>query len=306
MTRPILTLKKVDVQTEQVEPIIKTDSPEESIGENLEGKKEEHAKEVDNKETKERKPVPPLVLKLCEQFPNLFNLELRRPLKVDIEEDILQALIEDVSVKTNDLYKALCYYLSSIAYMKGLGENDHRFDLNGEVCGLVSDVYSLETHCPKPKKPILKKTEPITPPFVVKICERFPKTFSLSDRKPLKVGISKEVVEIMRGEDAGPGVALRKAIQWYTSGIKYHLAIIEQTHRLDLEGNAVEEITPHQKDHAALAVKNIKHLLKKKTLAFKGKKKWHTKKKKTEQNEKDVLMDSCSINPQDLACLSGQ
>lgn len=306
MTRPILTLKKTVVQTEQVEPIIKTDSPEESIGENLEEKKEEHAKEVNNKETKERKPVPPLVLRLCEQFPNLFNLELRRPLKVDIEEDILQELIEDVSVTTNDLYKSLYYYLSSIAYMKGLGENDHRFDLNGEVCGLVSDVYSLETHCPKPKKPILKKIEPITPPFVVKICERFPKTFSLSDRKPLKVGISKEVVEIMRGEGAGPGVALRKAIQWYTSGIKYHLSIIEQTHRLDLDGNAVEEITPHQKDHAALAVKNIKHLLKKKTLAFKGKKKWHTKKKKTEQNEKDVLMDSCSINSQDLACLSGQ
>jgi sRNA-binding protein len=281
MISPILSLKK-----RLLNATITPDLLDETTAEKI----EEQSQKFDSKDAKEWAPAPPLVLKLCERFPKLFSLERRKPLKVDIEEDILQALIEDVSVTTNDLYKALCYYLSSIAYMKGLGENDHRFDLNGEVCGLVSDVYSLETHCPKPKKPILKKPAPVIPPFVIKICERFPNAFSLSDRKPLKVGISKEIVDIMRGEGTGSGVALRQAIQWYTSSIKYHLSVIEQTHRVDLEGNTVEEITPYQKGHSALEIESIKSFQKKKTFIFKGKKKWHTKKKKTKQTEEPVLI----------------
>ena len=280
MTRSILTLKKPDVKTEQTEPTIIADPPEEPIAE----RPEEQPKKARKKALKERVPAPPLVLKLCEHFPKLFNLDMRRPLKVDIEEDILQALAEDASVTTNDLYKALCYYINSTAYLQALGKNDHRFDLNGEVCGLVSDVYSLEATCEKRRNGCLRKSLP-TPPLVVKLCERFPKAFNTDNRKPLKIGISKEVIEIMREEGAGTGIALRQAIQWYTNGTAYHRAVIDHTHRFDLEGNVVEEITPEQKHHAALTIETIKAISEKRVLVFQNKKEDPAKKEEAVQNE---------------------
>ena len=284
MTRPILTLKKPVVQKEQTEPTTKTDSLVEPTVE----KTEEQKKDSGNKAPKERAPTPPLVLKLCEQFPNLFNLKFRKPLKVDIEEDILQALAEDTSVTTNDLYNALCYYLNSTAYLKGLEKNDHRFDLNGEVCGLVSDLYSLEVHCKKTERPRLRKPLP-TPPLVLKLCERFPNTFSMTDRKPLKVGISKEIIHIMRGEGAGSGLALRGAIHWYTSRVVYYLAVIAHTHRVDLEGNAVEEVKIDQKVHSALAIEEIKSFRNERDLSFQNKKKDPGEKDRAAQTEEAVI-----------------
>ena len=267
MMRSILTLKKSDVQTEQTEPTIMADLPEEPIEE----KPEEQPKKVRKKARKKRVLAPPLVLKLCEQFPKLFNLDIRKPLKVDIEEDILQALAGDASVTTNDLYKALCYYINSTAYLQELGKNDHRFDLKGEVCGLVSDIYSLEANCEKRRNGEVRKSLP-PPPLVVKLCERFPNAFNTDNRKPLKVGISKEIIEIMRGEGDGTGIALRQAIQWYTNGIAYHRAVIEQTHRFDLEGNAVEEITSDQKHYATLTIERMKAMSKKRAFVFQNKK----------------------------------
>jgi len=110
------------------------------------------------------------------------------------------------------------------------------------------------------------------PPLMIKLCEQFPKTFRMTDRKPVKVGIHKDILAIMTGEGILSAFALRQALQWYTRGINYHLAILEQTHRLDLKGNAVEEITPAQKARAALAIETIQSLRKKKRFVFKPKK----------------------------------
>jgi sRNA-binding protein len=259
MMRPILTLKNPVVQAK---PRVAQDHPNNPEEE----QREEQAQEADNKASTAGAPPPPLMIKLCEQFPKLFNLKLRKPLKVGIEEDILQALAGDALVTTQGLYESLCYYINSAAYAKGLKTNDQRFDLNGEVCGLVRHVYSFEAHHQQPKPPIP------TPPLVLKLCERFPKTFRITDRKPIKVGIHKDILAIMTGEGILSAFALRQALQWYTRGINYHLAILEQTHRLDLKGNAVEEITPAQKARAALAIETIQSLRKKKRFVFKPKK----------------------------------
>ena len=280
MLRSILTLKKSDVQTEQTEPTIMADPPEEPIAE----RPEEQPKKARKKALKERVPAPPIVLKLCEQFPKLFNIDMRKPLKVNIEEDILQALAKDASLTTNDLYKALCYYINSTAYLQELGKTQHRFDLRGEVCGLVSDVYSLEPTCEKRRNGGLRKSLPI-PPLVVKLCERFPKAFNTDNRKPLKIGIIKEIIEIMRGEGGETGITLRQAIQWYTNGTAYHRAVINHTHRFDLEGNVVEEITPDQKHHATLTIERMKAIREKRVFAFQHTKEVVDKQEKGGQNE---------------------
>lgn len=220
--------------------------------------KERGDKNEKNEPTKAQKataPVPAILLTLCDRFPNLFDLKNRKPLTVTIEEDILQELGAE-GVARNDIHQALMYYMKGDQYQKGLDAQEHRFDLKGEVSGLVTDHYAFEKACQK-KRNFFKKRF-FVPPLIQKLCELFPNTFSINERKPLKIGISKEILGLMKEGGWGSGLALRKALNWYVNRQAYHKAILDHAHRFDLEGNPVEEITPDQKGHAQDMLDKIK------------------------------------------------
>jgi len=181
-----------------------------------------------------------LALKLCERFPKLFNLDLRKPLKVDIEKDILRESANDDSVTTDGVYKALRYYIKGIDYIRALHVYEHRFDLNGEVCGLVTDVYNLEVSC-RTDPPLPRNRMPSLMP---KLFEKFPKIFTPADKKPLKKGIQKDILEILCDDPDVTVESLNRALNWYVRGNSYLKAIIRHEHRFDLEGNIAGELDP--------------------------------------------------------------
>lgn len=188
-----------------------------------------------------------LVLKLCERFPKLFSLERRKPLKVDVEEDILQDLAGDASISTDGLYKALCYYIKGFPYQRALKSHKHRFDLKGEVCGLVTDPYHLEEACqeypPRKRKGM--------PSLMTKLFERFPKAFTEMNRKPLKKGIQKDILKALRDDPDVTTASLSKALNWYVRGNSYLKGLIRNNHRFDLEGNIAGDIDPTLKGELA-------------------------------------------------------
>ena len=181
-----------------------------------------------------------LALSLCERFPKLFNLDLRKPLKVDIEKDILRESENDASVTTDGVYKALKYYIKGFDYIRSLHVYEHRFDLNGEVCGLVTDVYNLEASCredpPRPRNRM--------PSLMPKLFEKFPKIFNAANKKPLKKGIQKDILEILYDDPDVTVYSLSRALNWYVRGNSYLKAIIRHEHRFDLEGNISGELDP--------------------------------------------------------------
>ena len=80
------------------------------------------------------------------------------------------------------------------------------------------------------------------------LCKHFPALFNVNEPKPLKLGILDDIitsglVEISR-------IACRKALGAYTSSTHYLKAVIDNTSRYDLAGNACETIAEEHKTYA--------------------------------------------------------
>jgi sRNA-binding protein len=272
MKRPLLTLKKKPAAIPKEESL---NTPFENLKASLKPLKEESVKEASpppapvkterqktEKKKKSSKTLHPILVKLCEKYPKLFNLTSRKPLKIGIEEDILQEMGTDPVITTQGLYYSLGYYIKGTAYQKGLSENDYRFDLQGEQAGLVSDVYSLEIAFQKEKK---ERPQFIPNPVITKLCEKYPNTFHGTKRKPLKIGIHKDILEALKDDEKVTATALRKALFWYIRGYAYQRGIVMHDHRFDLDGNPAGEITPEQKEAAQLQLDQKKHPVTRKT-----------------------------------------
>jgi sRNA-binding protein len=80
--------------------------------------------------------------------------------------------------------------------------------------------------------------------------EEFPLCFNPKEIKPLKLNIDKELFPFLEKEGSPSKAKLRDALTFYTNNIHYLEAIIKSTHRYDLEGNQVQEITQEQKAYA--------------------------------------------------------
>jgi ProP effector len=75
---------------------------------------------------------------LCWRWPKCFSVleARRRPLKVGIDRDIAAAASD---LDPAALTAALKYYTSNIAYLNACVVGAPRIDLNGEVCGSISE-----------------------------------------------------------------------------------------------------------------------------------------------------------------------
>lgn len=85
------------------------------------------------------------------------------------------------------------------------------------------------------------------PILMLKLFDRFPKIFDFKDRKPLKVGIDKDILEVMKRDSYIEADALKRALRWYVNGSSYMKGIIKYKHRVDLDGNVSGEIDTKQK-----------------------------------------------------------
>ncbi|MDF2690570.1 MAG: ProQ activator of osmoprotectant transporter ProP [Gammaproteobacteria bacterium] len=81
------------------------------------------------------------------------------------------------------------------------------------------------------------------------LCEAHPQCFNFKFRKPLKVGIDKDILA-KHPEKAANKAVLANALKIYTLNIRYWKAIINQEDRIDLEGNPDGKVTAEQKAHA--------------------------------------------------------
>ncbi|MDO8954328.1 MAG: ProQ/FINO family protein [Gammaproteobacteria bacterium] len=85
--------------------------------------------------------------------------------------------------------------------------------------------------------------------FLNFLCETHPLCFNLKFRKPLKVGIDKDILA-KHPDKITHKASLTGALKIYTLNIRYWKAIITQDSRVDLDGNPAGDVTPEQKSHA--------------------------------------------------------
>ena len=85
------------------------------------------------------------------------------------------------------------------------------------------------------------------------LTQTFPACFNLDHPQPLKIGITKDLIEFAKGRDrteTPSHLSLRKTLNFYTQRRQYHQAILNAPHRCDLDGKAAQEITPEERTHA--------------------------------------------------------
>lgn len=86
------------------------------------------------KREKNRKANLAAMQLLLDAYPEVFNLESAKPLKIGIHE----ALAEDGKLSKTKIRRALATYVRQTAYLKALVEGAERVDLTGTADGTVS------------------------------------------------------------------------------------------------------------------------------------------------------------------------
>ncbi|OJX10082.1 MAG: hypothetical protein BGO77_03075 [Caedibacter sp. 37-49] len=92
--------------------------------------------------------------------------------------------------------------------------------------------------------------------------EKFPACFNIKEIKPLKLHIEKDIYPYLDQEGAPSRIKVRLALKYYTQNINYIKALITDTHRYDLSGHQVEEITQEQKAYAQDKLDKILQIIK--------------------------------------------
>lgn len=94
-----------------------------------------------------KKDLPPIsemgrtVLWLYKTYPNIFFKERSKPLKCNIEKDILAEFEGKLPITKRRLKKALRHYVYSFPYMNGLLSATARYNLQGEFVEDLTDEH---------------------------------------------------------------------------------------------------------------------------------------------------------------------
>ncbi len=91
------------------------------------------------------------------------------------------------------------------------------------------------------------------------LCQRFPKCFNPKDKKPLKVGISQDIMAVSHKEHAYPidPFVLGQVLKRYVGDMRYQRAIFNHQQRFNLWGQAVEDLLENHIAHAKQRVEEI-------------------------------------------------
>lgn len=88
---------------------------------------------------KARRLPPPLLLKLYDLFPKVFDLNNPKPLKRGIHKDILERLPDDLAVTESHLKKAMKRHVMGSPYCWAILKGTHRFDLDGNEVDVIDE-----------------------------------------------------------------------------------------------------------------------------------------------------------------------
>ena len=86
--------------------------------------------------TARRARIAAVIELLCDRFPQTFNRNAPRPLKVGVYADVLTALGD--AVQPRDLQSALRAYTSNARYLRALSAGACRVGLDGNAAGRCS------------------------------------------------------------------------------------------------------------------------------------------------------------------------
>jgi ProP effector len=100
--------------------------------------------------------VNPIIDRLCATFPNVFNRQTPKPLKIGLGEELLA--LAGVHPALADLTRtrirrALKVYTGASAYRKVLAKGGPRYDLDGQPAGEVTPEQQTFARTPRPKSP---------------------------------------------------------------------------------------------------------------------------------------------------------
>jgi len=101
-------------------------------------------------------------------------------------------------------------------------------------------------------KPAIKKPKPEVPPVLKLLCQKFPKSFDLKVRKPLKIGIHEDILAVFENHPDITITAngLKRALVYYTRGKDYLIRLTNCPERIDLKGETVGSVDDAAKNHA--------------------------------------------------------
>lgn len=116
------------------------------------------------------------------------------------------------------------------------------------------------------------------------LCDTYPNCFNAKDPKPLKIRIWQDILGNMKREsssDQPSSMSVRQALHHYTCNLLYHQAMLNNSHRIDLEGQTADEITDQARTHAQGWIE-VKEL---------AKQKWQEKQKERKKEQKKPDLD---------------
>jgi len=137
--------------------------------------------------------------------------------------------------------------------------------------GSTKDKFSEKTFQKKKKKifkilnPEQKAKRETFKKTLTWLCERFPQCFNLSSPKPLKKHIEVDIFSHLPKDGSLSRRSIRIVIAFYVKQSAYQRSILENTHRFNLEGFAIEEIESSHKEYAKTVLEqkeSRKYLLK--------------------------------------------
>lgn len=87
--------------------------------------------------------------------------------------------------------------------------------------------------------------------IIAYLAEKFPKCFTLKgDAQPLKIGLFQDLAERLSDDEMVSKTQLRGAIRHYTTSWRYLRGTKAGAKRIDLDGNAGDELTTEHVEHA--------------------------------------------------------
>ncbi|KAE9883040.1 proQ/FINO family protein [Escherichia coli] len=96
--------------------------------------------------TKRQRKNRKRINRLVELWPELFNREKPKPLKVGIPDDLIQDIaIRELAFGAGALRAAVASYVQSPRYYRALMAGGARYDLKGQPCGEVTPQEQKET-----------------------------------------------------------------------------------------------------------------------------------------------------------------
>ena len=119
-------------------------------------------------------------------------------------------------------------------------------------------IFKILSPEQKAKRETFKRT-------LILLCERFPQCFNLSSPKPLKKHIEADIFLQLPKDGSISRRSIRIVLAFYVKQNAYYKALLENSHRFNLEGLAIEEIESSHKEYAKIVLEqkeSRKYLLK--------------------------------------------